>query len=73
MTRCPTCFSGGYHRVKIGDVYNNKYLIVRKLGWGHFSTVWLAIDQYVLGRTRFLGSELARLALSFFRPRTAPA
>jgi serine/threonine-protein kinase SRPK3 len=22
---------------------DNKYLILRKLGWGHFSTVWLAI------------------------------
>ncbi|KAK6587866.1 kinase CMGC group [Cryptosporidium xiaoi] len=35
---------GGYHPVNIGEVYNNKYLIVSKLGWGHFSTVWLAVD-----------------------------
>mmetsp|Transcript_2810 Transcript_2810/g.4075 ORF Transcript_2810/g.4075 Transcript_2810/m.4075 type:complete len:524 (+) Transcript_2810:64-1635(+) len=33
--------SGGYHWVEIGDVYNSKYLVHRKLGWGHFSTVWL--------------------------------
>lgn len=34
--------SGGYHPVRIGDVYgpNDRYVIVRKLGWGHFSTVW---------------------------------
>lgn len=36
---------GGYHPINIGDEFNNgRYLIVRKLGWGHFSTVWLARD-----------------------------
>ncbi|XP_071961718.1 SRSF protein kinase 1-like isoform X2 [Antedon mediterranea] len=35
---------GGYHLVKIGDLFNGKYHVVRKLGWGHFSTVWLAWD-----------------------------
>jgi serine/threonine-protein kinase SRPK3 len=36
---------GGYHRVKIGDTLkNNRYHIVSKLGWGYFSTVWLAFD-----------------------------
>lgn len=30
--------------MKISDVYNNKYVVLRKLGWGHFSTVWLARD-----------------------------
>ncbi|GAA5837086.1 hypothetical protein JCM3766R1_006528 [Sporobolomyces carnicolor] len=40
---------GGYHPVRIGDVYgpNGRYVIVRKLGWGHFSTVWLARDKTV--------------------------
>jgi serine/threonine-protein kinase SRPK3 len=34
--------AGGYHPVRIGDVYgpNDRYVVVRKLGWGHFSTVW---------------------------------
>lgn len=32
---------GGYHPVKIGDVYNNRYKIIHKLGWGYFSTVWM--------------------------------
>ena len=33
---------GGYHPVYVGDIYNNgKYLVEEKLGWGHFSTVWL--------------------------------
>lgn len=32
---------GGYHPVKIGDLFHNRYHVVRKLGWGHFATVWL--------------------------------
>ncbi|EEA07900.1 protein kinase domain-containing protein [Cryptosporidium muris RN66] len=35
---------GGYHPVYVGEIYNTKYLIVSKLGWGHFSTVWLAVN-----------------------------
>lgn len=42
---------GGYHPVMIGDVFDNRYRVIRKLGWGHFSTVWLCCDtecdQYV--------------------------
>lgn len=36
--------SGGYHPVKIGDLFNGRYHVIRKLGWGHFSTVWLCWD-----------------------------
>ena len=36
---------GGYHPVTVGETYKDgKYIIVRKLGWGHFSTVWLSKD-----------------------------
>uniref|UniRef100_A0A914BY00 non-specific serine/threonine protein kinase n=1 Tax=Acrobeloides nanus TaxID=290746 RepID=A0A914BY00_9BILA len=35
---------GGYHPVNIGDVFNKRYHVIRKLGWGHFSTVWLCWD-----------------------------
>lgn len=35
---------GGYHPVKIGDLFLNRYHVTRKLGWGHFSTVWLCWD-----------------------------
>ncbi|TIC52716.1 kinase-like protein [Wallemia mellicola] len=36
---------GGYHHTMIGDTFaDGRYTIVRKLGWGHFSLVWLAKD-----------------------------
>jgi hypothetical protein len=36
---------GGYHPVCIGDTFSDgRYTIVRKLGWGHLSTIWLAKD-----------------------------
>uniref|UniRef100_A0A7C9DCK0 non-specific serine/threonine protein kinase n=4 Tax=Opuntia streptacantha TaxID=393608 RepID=A0A7C9DCK0_OPUST len=36
---------GGYHAVRIGDTFKNgTYVVQSKLGWGHFSTVWLAWD-----------------------------
>jgi hypothetical protein len=37
---------GGYHPVNIGDRFNNnRYIVVEKLGWGHFSTVWMCYDR----------------------------
>eukprot|EP00960_Hanusia_phi_P073287 767974-Hanusia_phi.AAC.5 len=36
---------GGYHPVRVGEVYNNNIVVIRKLGWGHFSTVWCAWDR----------------------------
>ncbi|KAI3386367.1 hypothetical protein SNEBB_006000 [Seison nebaliae] len=36
---------GGYHLINIGDLYNGHYVVLRKLGWGHFSTVWLCWDR----------------------------
>lgn len=36
---------GGYHPVSIGDKFNARYTVVEKLGWGHFSTVWMCYDK----------------------------
>lgn len=33
---------GGYHPVQLRDTFQGgRYRVVKKLGWGHFSTVWL--------------------------------
>ncbi|EEQ30224.1 protein kinase domain-containing protein [Microsporum canis CBS 113480] len=34
-----------YYPVKIGEVFNGQYRIIAKLGYGAYSTVWLAWDQ----------------------------
>lgn len=42
--------AGGYHPVRMGERYKDgRYVVLRKLGWGHFSTVWLVRDA-VAGR-----------------------
>ncbi|KAK1801096.1 hypothetical protein P4O66_022796 [Electrophorus voltai] len=50
---------GGYYPVKIGDLFNGRYHVVRKLGWGHFSTVWLCWD---LQRKRFVALKVVKSA-----------
>jgi len=35
----------GYHPVELGEVFNSRYQIVQKLGWGYFSTVWLVNEK----------------------------
>ncbi|VEL19364.1 unnamed protein product [Protopolystoma xenopodis] len=52
----------GYHPVKIGQVYNSRYHVVRKLGWGHFSTVWLCWD---LQAKRFVAMKIVKSALHY--------
>lgn len=37
--------TGGFHRVSLGDTFDHgRYAILRKLGYGQYSTVWLAQD-----------------------------
>ncbi|XP_069489539.1 SRSF protein kinase 1 isoform X1 [Ambystoma mexicanum] len=50
---------GGYHHVKIGDLFNGRYHVIRKLGWGHFSTVWLSWD---LQMKRFVAMKVVKSA-----------
>lgn len=35
---------GGYHPVVVGDCFHQRYYALHKLGWGHYSTVWLCFD-----------------------------
>lgn len=53
---------GGYHPVKIGDLFLNRYHVTRKLGWGHFSTVWLCWD---LQDKRFVALKIVKSASHF--------
>ncbi|EED16447.1 srpk, putative [Talaromyces stipitatus ATCC 10500] len=36
---------GGYHPVKIGDEFHDRYRVIHKLGYGSYSTTWLAYDR----------------------------
>lgn len=54
---------GGYHPVSIGDKFSNgRYVIIRKLGWGHFSTVWLARD---LQKDRHVALKIVKSAAHY--------
>lgn len=54
---------GGYHPAYIGEEYNGgKYVLVRKLGWGYFSTVWLAKD---LAKNRHVALKIIKSAKSY--------
>ncbi|XP_031826207.1 SR splicing factor protein kinase isoform X2 [Nomia melanderi] len=53
---------GGYHPVRIGDLFLNRYHVARKLGWGHFSTVWLCWD---LQDKRFVALKVVKSATHF--------
>nr|KYP51821.1 Protein kinase dsk1 [Cajanus cajan] len=51
---------GGYHAVKIGDTFKNGcYVVQSKLGWGHFSTVWLAWDTH---KSRYVALKIQKSA-----------
>ncbi|XP_048462653.1 SRSF protein kinase 2-like [Rhincodon typus] len=54
--------TGGYHPVKLGDVFNGRYQVMRKLGWGYYSTVWLCQD---LLKNKFVAVKVAKSARGF--------
>ncbi|UPK95958.1 hypothetical protein LCI18_006893 [Fusarium solani-melongenae] len=35
---------GGFHPVYIGDLFNDRYKVLNKIGYGQYSTVWLVKD-----------------------------
>lgn len=44
---------GGFHPVALGDTFKDgRYIVRHKLGYGGFSTVWLASDEQNQGSTR---------------------
>ncbi|RKF61304.1 Protein kinase dsk1 [Erysiphe neolycopersici] len=45
---CEDYCKGGYHPVTVGENFKEgRYTVIRKLGWGHFSTVWLSRDNHI--------------------------
>jgi hypothetical protein len=53
---------GGYHPVHIGDTFVGRYHVLRKLGWGHFSTVWLAWD---MNERRFVALKVVKSSANY--------
>ncbi|KAG0457004.1 hypothetical protein HPP92_021841 [Vanilla planifolia] len=59
---------GGYHAVRPGDPFGGgRYIAQRKLGWGNFSTVWLAYDtsceKFVALKIQKSAAQFAQAAL----------
>lgn len=69
---------GGYHPAMIGDTLHDRYIIADKLGFGGYSTVWLARDtlqnKYVALKinTSGVSSREARLQKPVFTPSVGP-
>lgn len=38
-------YPGSFHPVHLGDVFQDRYEVIRKLGNGSLGTVWLALDR----------------------------
>ncbi|XP_023254786.1 SRSF protein kinase 3-like [Seriola lalandi dorsalis] len=53
---------GGYYLVEIGEIFVDRYQVVKKLGWGHFSTVWLCWD---MEKRRFVALKVVKSAQTF--------
>ncbi|KAI3668886.1 hypothetical protein L6452_40103 [Arctium lappa] len=54
---------GGYHAVRVGDTFaGGRYIAQRKLGWGQFSTVWLAYDTQT---SKYVALKIQKSALEF--------
>ncbi|GLD72326.1 SRSF protein kinase 3-like protein [Lates japonicus] len=53
---------GGYYLVEIGEIFVDRYQVVKKLGWGHFSTVWLCWDMV---KRRFVALKVVKSAQTF--------
>lgn len=54
---------GGYHPIKKNEYYcDSRYRIIQKLGWGHFSTVWLAKDLHAAedDKNKYVAMKIVR-------------
>ncbi|KAK7907491.1 hypothetical protein WMY93_016103 [Mugilogobius chulae] len=53
---------GGYCPVETGEIFVDRYQVVKKLGWGHFSTVWLCWD---MAKRQFVALKVVKSAQTF--------
>ncbi|KAM9758824.1 SRSF protein kinase 3-like isoform 2-T3 [Menidia menidia] len=53
---------GGYYPIEIGEIFVDRYQVVKKLGWGHFSTVWLCWDMVT---RQFVALKVVKSAQTF--------
>uniref|UniRef100_A0A8C6UW49 non-specific serine/threonine protein kinase n=1 Tax=Neogobius melanostomus TaxID=47308 RepID=A0A8C6UW49_9GOBI len=53
---------GGYYPVETGEIFVDRYQVVKKLGWGHFSTVWLCWDMVT---SQFVALKVVKSAQIF--------
>jgi serine/threonine protein kinase len=59
---------GGYYPVKIGEKFNDRYEVLHKLGWGHYSTVWLCIDYYNQGTMKkYVALKIVKSSPNYLR------
>lgn len=68
---------GGFHPVALGDAFrDNRYTILRKLGYGGYSTVWLASDSHEsrssLPSRNFVSIKIKRASSSDMGPDADP-
>lgn len=52
--------TGGSHPVHLGDVFDDAYRVIHKLGHGGFATVWLARDMRTCGAPKYAALKIIR-------------
>jgi len=53
----------GYHPVHVGETFKNRYRVLKKLGWGAFSTVWFCHD---MQQNKFVAVKVQKSGESYY-------
>jgi serine/threonine-protein kinase SRPK3 len=54
---------GGYHPVHVGETFKGRYRVLKKLGWGAFSTVWFSHD---MQQNKFVAIKVQKSGESYY-------
>lgn len=57
--------AGGYKAVVIGEILGDRYEVMRKLGFGHYSTVWLCQDSKENAAKKYVAIKIVKSAPAF--------